>query len=85
MPAQLTPGGTYTVTITYTDAEKGAAVEDTLGLYGWDGSAWSQQGITSSVNITDNQVTARVDHLSLFGLLGETNRVYLPLVIKGDD
>ncbi len=31
---------------------------------------WSQQGITSTVNITDNMVTARVSHLSLFVVLG---------------
>ena len=81
-PAQLAPGQIYTVTVQYTEAEKGPAIENTLGLYWWDGGDWSQQGITSSVNLTDNLVTAQVEHLSLFAVLGETRRVYLPLVLK---
>jgi len=76
------PGNTYTITVQYTDTETGPAIENTLGLHWWDGSIWSQQGITSSVNITDNLVTAQVDHLSLFAVLGETRRVFLPLVLK---
>ena len=83
-PAELVPGRVYTVTVHYTDAQRGTAITDTLGLYWWDGNAWSQQGITSSVNITDNLVTAQVDHPSLFAVLGETEtrRVYLPLVLR---
>jgi hypothetical protein len=81
--AQLVPGASYTTTITYTTS--GPAIEDTLGLYWWsDGTNgwWSKQGVTSSVNITDNVVTAQVDHLSLFAVLGETRRIYLPLVLR---
>lgn len=80
--AQLVPGQTCTMTVAYSDTETGPAIEGTLGLYWWDASAWSQQGITSSVNITDNLVTAQVDHLSLFAVLGETQRLFLPLVFK---
>jgi oligopeptide transport system substrate-binding protein len=82
--AYIAPGHTCTVTVQYTDTEKGPVVEDTLGLYWWDEgvSQWSQQGITSSVNITDNLVTAQVDHFSIFAVLGETHRVYLPLVLR---
>lgn len=80
--AQLAPGQTCTITVHYSDAETGPAIEDTLGLYWWHASAWSQQGITSSVNITDNLVTAQADHLSLFAVLGETQRLFLPLVLK---
>jgi hypothetical protein len=82
MPAQPAASHTYTVAVEYTDAEKGPVIEGTLGLYWWTGSAWSQQGISSTVNITDNVVTAQVDHFSLFGILGETHRVYLPLVLR---
>ena len=81
-PAQLAPGEIYTITVQYTDAEKGAAVEDTLGLYWWDGSAWSQKGITSTVDADNNVVEARVDHCSLFAVLAGPRRVYLPLVLK---
>ena len=82
-PAHLAPGTIYTAIITYTTS--GPVIENTLGLYWWDegASRWSQQGITSSVNVTDNVVTAQVDHFSLFAVLGETHRVYLPLVLRG--
>ena len=81
-PAQPAPGQTYTVTVQYTDAEKGPALENTLALYWWNGDTWSQQGIASSVNITDNLVAAQVGHFSIFTVLGETRRVYLPLVLR---
>jgi oligopeptide transport system substrate-binding protein len=82
--AQIASGHTCTITAQYTDTEIGPAIEDTMGLYWWDegASQWSQQGITSSVNITDNLVTAQVDHFSLFAVLGETFRVYLPLILR---
>lgn len=82
LPAQPAASHTYTVAVEYTDAEKGPVIEETLGLYWWSGSAWSQQGISSTVNITDNVVIAQVDHLSLFAVLGETHRVYLPIVMR---
>jgi hypothetical protein len=72
------------VTAEYSDAQLGPTMEDTLGLYSWDESAnaWTQQGISSSVNVTENVVTAQVDHFSVFAMLGNTNRVYLPLVLR---
>jgi len=82
--AQIVSGHTCTITAQYTDTEKGPVIEDTMGLHWWDegASEWSQQGITSSVNITDNLVIAQVDHFSLFAVLGETFRVYLPVVLR---
>jgi oligopeptide transport system substrate-binding protein len=82
LPAQILPGHTYTITVHYSDTEKGPAIENTLGLYWWDGSTWSQQGITSTVDITDNLVSAQVGHFSVFAVLGETKRVYLPVVLR---
>ncbi|HQM14155.1 MAG: LVIVD repeat protein [Chloroflexi bacterium ADurb.Bin360] len=81
-PAQLAPGQSYTITLRYTDVEKGPAIEDTLGLYWWDGSDWSQEGISSTVNVVNNMVSAQADHFSLFAVLGETQRVYLPLILR---
>ena len=75
------PNQPYTVTVQYTDAEKGPAIEDTLGLYWWDGSEWSQEGITSTVDTVNNTLIAQVDHFSLFAVLGETKWVYLPLAL----
>jgi peptide/nickel transport system substrate-binding protein len=82
-PAQIEAGQSFTIEIDYGDA--GAVIEDTLGLYWWDEGAedWSQAGISSTVDVEANMVTAAVDHLSLFAFLGETNRVYLPVVLKG--
>jgi hypothetical protein len=80
--AQLAPGQVYTITVQYTDAEQGPAIEDTLALYWWNSSDWSQEGITSTVDTVNNVVTAQADHFSLFAVLGETRRVYLPLVLR---
>lgn len=79
-PAQLAPGQVFTVAIDYPAA--GTAIPETLGLWGWDGAAWSQAGITSTVDTVQQRVTAQVSHLSLFAVLGETHRVYLPLVLR---
>jgi oligopeptide transport system substrate-binding protein len=81
-PAQPAPGQTYTITVQYTDAERSTIKEDTLALYWWDGNAWSQQGITSTVDTIGKVVTAQVDHLSTFAVLGETHRVFLPIVMR---
>lgn len=83
-PAQPKPGQTYTITVQYTDAERGPAIEDTLGLYNWDGNAWSQGGIVSSVDAASNRVVAQVSHCSLFAVLGETRRTFLLLVFRND-
>ena len=34
------------------------------------------------MNITANVVTAQASHLSLFAVLGETRRVFLPVVLR---
>lgn len=82
LPAQLAPEKTFTVTIDYPVVW--LAIPETLGLWWWDesGAAWSQAGITSTVDIVQQRVTAQVSHLSLFAVLGETRRVYLPLVLR---
>ena len=75
------PSGSYTVTIGYTDAEVGAAIENTLGLYVWDGAAWVPEP-TSEVDPAENSVTGAPDHFSIWAVLGETRRVFLPLVLR---
>jgi oligopeptide transport system substrate-binding protein len=85
LPVQIVPGYTYTITVRYTDTELGPAIEDTLGFYWWDEDAWSQEGIASQVNVTDNVVTAEVDHFSRFAVLGVKRQwVYLPIVLRND-
>jgi len=80
-PAQLAPGQTYTLTVHYTDAEKGPAIEETLALYHWDGSQWVKEP-SSMVDTAANTVTAHPNHFSRWAVLGETRRVYLPLVLR---
>jgi hypothetical protein len=80
-PAQPAPGQIYTITISYSEDEKGSAIESTLALYYWNGSQWVQEA-SSVVDIANNTVIAAPNHLSLWAVLGETRRVYLPLVLK---
>ena len=80
-PAQLAPGQTYTLTVSYADAEKGPAIEDTLAFYYWNGSQWVLES-SSAVNTSTNTMTARPNHFSLWAVLGETRRVFLPLVLR---
>jgi Tol biopolymer transport system component len=82
LPAQPAPGQIYTVTISYSEKEKGPAIEGTLALYNWNGSQWVPEA--SSVYTANNTVVAASNHLSLWAVLGETRRVYLPLVLKND-
>jgi hypothetical protein len=79
--AQPAPGQTYTLTIGYTAADKGPAIEDTLALYYWDGSQWAKE-LSSTVNTVSQTITATPNHLSLWRVLGETRRVYLPVILS---
>jgi hypothetical protein len=76
-PAQ--PAQPYTVTVQYTDAEKGPAIEDTLGLYFWDGAQWVREP-TSVVDTANNTVTATPARFGLWVVLGETRRMFLPAI-----
>lgn len=80
-PGQPAPGQTYTMTVSYSEEEKGPAIEDTLALYYWNGSQWLQEA-SSVVDTANNTVIAAPNHLSLWSVLGETRRIYLPLVVR---
>ncbi|MFZ1599664.1 MAG: peptide ABC transporter substrate-binding protein [Anaerolineae bacterium] len=80
-PAQLVPGHTYDITVRYTDVERGAAIENTLALYYWDGGAWVREA-NSQVDPAANTVSATPNHFSRWAVLGETRRVYLALTLK---
>ncbi|MFQ5856599.1 MAG: hypothetical protein ACE5LU_13255, partial [Anaerolineae bacterium] len=76
-PAQ--PTRPYTITVGYTDVERGTDVEGTLALYGWDGEQWAKEP-TSRLAAESNAVTATPDHFGLWAVLGETQRMFLPLL-----
>ena len=67
---------TYTITVEYTDVQRGPAIESTLSLYSWNGSSWSP--VPSNRDPVNNVVTAVLDHMTRFAVLGETYRSYLP-------
>lgn len=81
-PAQ--PETAYTVTVGYAGVNLGTLNPAILRLFWWDPDAaqWSQAGISSAVDANAQQVVAHVEHFSLFAVLGEMQRVYLPLVLR---
>ena len=80
-PAVLVPGETYDLTVHYTDQERGPVKENTLALYSWDGSHWIKEP-SSVVDGAANTVSAMPTHFSLWAVLGETDRVYLPVMFQ---
>jgi hypothetical protein len=77
LPAQSTQP--YTITIGYEDWERWIVTEDSMGLYEWDGGEWLLEP-TSLVDPLNNQLIAHPSHFSTWGILGETNRVFLSLI-----
>jgi hypothetical protein len=75
------PSQPYTITIRYTETEKGAAIESSLALYYWNGNAWNRES-TSVVDTSTNVITAFPDHFSLWAILGETHHTFNPIVLR---
>lgn len=82
LPAQLVPGTVFTISVVYAPEERGVVAESTLALYRWDSDIWSTDGITRVATAQANTVLSRLDHLTLFGVLGESRCIYLPLVMR---
>jgi hypothetical protein len=81
-PVQFVSGGSYTMTVQYTDAQQGTAIENSLALYYWDGSQWVKEP-SSVVNADANSITATPSHFSLWAVFGETRRIFLPTITIG--
>jgi hypothetical protein len=61
----------------------GAALEPTLKLYNWNPAACAWAEMTSTLDMGNDLVTATgVDRLGLFAVLGDTNHLYLPLILR---
>jgi hypothetical protein len=78
------PQRPYTMTVCYSDEEVAAGRivnEKGLGLYWWDGETWVREP-SSKVDMSANTVTATPDHFSLWGLLSETRRLFIPAVSR---
>ena len=57
------------LTFTYTDSQVSGLNEDSLKVYYWDGANWTT--LTSSVDKTNNKITASTNHFTYFVIMGE--------------
>ncbi len=82
----FTPTTLITISVTYSDADFADILggEDSLTLWYWTGSEWSEAGITLvERDLADNRLVFSITHLSEFALFGwDGYRVYLPVVIR---
>ncbi|MDD5469018.1 MAG: hypothetical protein PHS96_14565 [Anaerolineales bacterium] len=62
----------------YTCTSSGPAIESSLGLYTWDGNSWTEE--SSVLDTANNRLSASLDHMTLFSVMGEAHRIALPLV-----
>jgi hypothetical protein len=74
----LPPARQFSITIRYTNAERGPAIADTLALYSWDGNRWVQEP-SSRVDPSTHTITATPHQIGLWAVLGETHRWFLPI------
>jgi formylglycine-generating enzyme required for sulfatase activity len=58
----------------------GPIISGSLGFYRLDASSWVTEGITLT-QLTSEDVLAQIDRAGTYGLLGSTNRYYLPLLL----
>ena len=79
----IQPDKAYSITIHFTQAEIGAAIESTLALYYWDDV--SLQWVIEPTSIVDTNldtIIATPTHFSNWAVLGNTNHVYIPTVLR---
>ncbi len=76
-------GATFSppITISLTYSDTGTLLPGTERLYIWKNDQWVTQGISITTQQT-GVITARIDELALYAILGETNWFYLPLIAK---
>jgi hypothetical protein len=61
----------------------GPIISGSLGFYRLEASNWVTEGITLT-RLTSEDVLAQIDRAGAYGLLGHTNRYYLPLILRGE-
>ena len=71
----------YNLIVLYSKANIGPAKEESLSLYGWNGSRWFVES-TSSTDTTNKRITASPDHMSLFAVIGEMEQIFLPMAVR---
>jgi hypothetical protein len=75
--ANLAPDQKFTITMTYAESETNPAFEDTLALYSRNDIAWVREP-SSILDPVSNTLIATPNHLSLWAILGDVNRVFMP-------
>jgi len=75
------PGSAYTMTVRYDPEALGPVKEESLGIHYWDGTRW-QRTASGPPDTVFHELTAHPSHFSYWAVLGETERLFLPLVIR---
>ncbi|MBI3977782.1 MAG: hypothetical protein HY331_06315 [Chloroflexi bacterium] len=71
--------GPLTFVLRYDPARLAGAMAATLELRFWNGTAWSTDGIRTTVDPVRRELRAQIDHTSRFAVFGRTvHRQYLP-------
>lgn len=61
--------------------ERFSIIPNTIELYRLTASGWTTENITKVEQAAD-YIIADIQWLGVYGLLGETNRIYLPLTLR---
>lgn len=69
-----------TITVAYSDT--GSVIAGTESLYIWKNDQWVTDGISITNKITGTSITAQINELALYGVLGESKWLYLPMIIE---
>jgi len=75
------PGITVPLHLVLGYPEQSHLILNTMGLYRLEAMDWVTTGITLT-RITTGTLSAWIDRGGLYGLLGQTNRYYLPVVLR---
>lgn len=69
------------ITVTVNLPQGMPVISETIQLYWLNGTLWSTEGITL-VNRADGKLVSLTDHFTLFTILGDSHKQYLPLISK---
>jgi hypothetical protein len=73
----------FTITIYYDDADVEGMEKESLKLYRWNSSEERWEELSASLDANANTITAVLDHLSSFAVLGKKKyHLYLPVVLR---
>jgi len=76
------PGGAYTLTAQYDEANLAGLPESKVALHYWDDGRWVREP-DQIIDASAKTVLARPDHLSIWAVLGQAQaHAYLPMVIR---